>query len=239
MSRARTLIATLAMLTIPGLGHAQTPPPADHDYPPVMDSVTLDLSAEDWVETATAKVVVSIDTAVPGSDAGKVRAEMLKAVDGLVPGATWRFSSFDRSQDQSGLERSHAELETRLKESDMGGLADKAKQESKPGLQLQVNDIDFTPTLAETEAVRSRLRNQIYGQVNDELKRLAAAEPDRKFRMGTIDFSTGEVQQPRPQRFMAKAMMAPAAAQDAAPISVEQKLRLDAHVVLSAIAPKE
>ncbi len=208
-----------------------------------MDSVTLDLSAEDWVETATARVTISLDAAVPGGDAGKVRADMLKAVGGLVSGATWRFSSFDRSQDQSDLERSHAELETRLKESDLGGLADKAKQASKPGLQLHVEDIDFTPTLAETEAARAKLRNQIYAQVNDELKRLSASEPDRKFRVGTIDFGAPEAQ-PLPMRRVARPMMMNAMAQQApepaaAPINVQQKLTLEAHVVLSAIAPKE
>ena len=238
MRHARIL--TMSILLFASAAHADGAPTPPWSQP-VMDDVTLNLSAEDWVETQTARVIVSIDAAVPGSDAAKVRADMLKAVSHLATGASWKFSSFERAQDQSGLERSHAELETRLKESDLGGLADRAKGESKPGLQLKVQDIDFTPTLAETEAVRAKLRDQIYSQVNDEMKRLAAAEPDRKFRMSGIDFTDGAVPlggRPRPM-MKAMAMNAPASVDDSAPISVEQKLRLTAHVVISAIAPKE
>ena len=236
---AKNLLLAICIAAMPLPVSAQTPPAPP---PPVMDSVTLDLSAEDWVQTATAKIIVQIDAAVPGSDAGKVRADMMKAVNGLVSGAQWRFSAFDRSQDQSGLERSHAELETRLKEAELAGLADKAKNESRPGLQLRLSEVDFTPTLAETEAVKASLRNQIYGQVNEEMKRLNTAEPDRKFRIAGIDFTAPEAAPtPRPMMHM-QAMAAPAAPameEPVQPVTVQQKLQLEAHVVLAAIAPKE
>ena len=221
---------TLA-LTLPA--SAQVPPP-------VMDQVVLDLTAEDWVGTETARVTVSADAAASGADAGTQRSDLLKAIGGLTPGADWKIVSFDRSTDQAGLERWRAVAEARLAENALGGLADKAKQASRPGLQLRIGSIEFTPTLGETEAVRARLRAEIYGKAASELDALERSFPGRKFRMGNIDFAdqppmayarkTREEMQPM-------AMAAPPA-QDG-PVNVSEKLVVRARVVLSAVAPRE
>ena len=106
----------------------------------------------------------------------------------MAPDAEWRIVSFDRSTDQAGLERWRAVAEARLAENALGGLAEKARQASRPGLQIRIASIEFTPTLGETEAVRARLRAEIYGKAASELKALEQSFPGRKFRMGNIDF---------------------------------------------------
>ena len=93
--------------------------------PPVMDQVVLDLTAEDWVGTETARVTVSADAAATGTDAGTQRTDLLRAVDGLAPDAEWRIVGFDRSTDQAGLERWRAVAEARLTENALAGLANK------------------------------------------------------------------------------------------------------------------
>src|SRR3954465_5812717 len=140
--------------------------------PPVMDQVVLDLTAEDWVGTETARGTVSADPAATGPAAGTQRADLLKAIDGLAPDSDWRIVSFDRSTDQAGLERWRAVAEARLRENALGGLAAKARQFSRPGLQPRIGSIDFPPTLGETEAVRARLRAEIYGKAASELRTL-------------------------------------------------------------------
>ena len=207
--------------------------------PPVMDQVVLDLTAEDWVGTETARVTVSADAAATGADAGTQRADLLKAVDGLAPDAEWRIVGFDRSTDQAGLERWRAVAEARLAENALAGLADKARQASRPGLQLRIASIEFTPTLIETEAVRARLRAEIYGKAASELKALEQSFPGRKFRMGNIDFAD----QP-PMAYARKTRedtqpmaMAAAPAQDG-PVNVSEKLVMRARVILSAVAPR-
>jgi hypothetical protein len=208
--------------------------------PPVMDQVVLDLAAEDWVGTETALVTVSADAAATGADAGTQRADLLRAVDGLAPDAEWRIVGFDRSTDQAGLERWRAVAEARLTENALAGLADKARQASRPGLQVRIASIEFTPTLIETEAVRARLRAEIYGKAALELKSLEQSFPGRKFRMGNIDF----VDQPpvayaRKTREDTQPMaMAAAPAQDG-PVNVSEKLVIRARVILSAVAPRE
>jgi uncharacterized protein YggE len=215
------------------------------DHPPEPDKVSFTVSAEDWVQTTTANVTVHIDATLPGADAGKTRADMQKAVASLAGDAEWRFASFDHAQDQSGLETWHAELEARLKETALGGLADKAKSASKPGLQIKIGDIDFTPSLAETEAVKAKLRVQLYGQINDELKHLNDAEPGRSFRVGTVSFDMAETApRPHPLPMVRMGVASPAMAQFQPPtddnnVAVQAKITMTADVALEAVPPKQ
>ena len=225
------------------LGIVVLPALADTEPQPILDTVSFDLSAEDWVQTATARVSVSVDATMPGSDAGRARGDMLKAVAGLQGNGTdWKFTQFQHTQTQSGLEQWHAELEARLKESDLGGLGDKAKAASKPGLHLEVTNIDFTPTLAENEAVRVKLRAKLYASVNDELKALNDAEPGRQFHVGEIAFDAPAFHPVHPMRpRIAMAAMAANAAPDeadAAGIDVAEKVTMRAEVKLEAVLPK-
>ncbi|WP_445680273.1 hypothetical protein [Radicibacter daui] len=153
------------------------------------DSVTLSLSAESWVESATARVTVSINAAFPGAEAGDARARMLAAVETLAkPEDGWRFVQFNRDSDASGLERWSAVAEARLPESALGGLADKATAASKPGMQVAVANTDFTPTPEEMEKARASLRAEIYAKAEKERQTLNDALPGRQFRVATLNF---------------------------------------------------
>jgi hypothetical protein len=219
---------------------ATTPPAWAQVPPPVMDQVVLDLTAEDWVGTETARVTVSADAAASGADAGTQRSDLLTAINGLTPGTQWRIVSFDRSTDQAGLERWRALAEVRLPETALGGLSDKARQASRPGLQLRIGSIEFAPTLAETEAVRARLRAEIYGKAASELDALERSFPGRKFRIGNIDFANEPpmAYARKTREDMQPMAMAAAPAQDG-PVNVSEKLVVRARVVLSAVAPRE
>src|SRR5690349_15653030 len=238
--RGPSMKSALARFT-PLLPLVLAPPALAQVPPPVMDTVTLDLTAEDWLSTDTARVTVVADTAVAGADAGSQRANLMAAVKGLVADADWRIVRFDRSTDQAGLERWRAVAEARLPESKLGGLADKAKQASRPGLQLRVGVIEFTPTQGETENVRARLRAGIYAKAAAELRVLEQNFPGRSFRLGTIDF----MEEPGPARArkirdeVPMATAAPAPAAEDAPVSVAEKLVIRARVILSALAPRE
>ena len=174
--RSSALVAIVA-LTAP-IAVAQTAPVIS--YPPQNDTVSMSLALEDWVTTETARTELAIDATMPGSDAGKVRSDMLSAVKGLAQNAEWRFTRFDRDQDSSGLEHWHAVIEARLLENQLGGLSDRAKSASRPGLQIKEQAVDFSPTLAETEATRSKLRGEMYKRANEALAQLNQSEPDRK-----------------------------------------------------------
>lgn len=224
------------------------PSAAKADMPRPDDAVIFDLSAEDWVTTKTARVDVSVEAAVTSSNAGKMRADMLKAV-GDVAQADWKLTAFNRSQDQTGLERWSATFEARVPEAQLGGLNDNAKKASKAGMQLTVSETDFTPTLEEVQAAQSQLRAKIVKDANDQLATLNAELPGRGYRVGMINF-TGENMTPMFHPMMAprgmnKAMVAMASppmppesdAQQPPEMEVANKITVTARVMLSASPP--
>ena len=229
----RSLILTAAIALGAPLAMAQTQPIMA--YPPQNDTVSMSLLTEDWVQTQTARTEMAVDASLPGSDAGKVRGDILTSVRSL---AQWRFTVFDRNQDASGLEHWHAVVEARLPETQLGGLSDRAKQASKPGLQIKVQSVDFSPTLAEIEATRAKLRSDMYKKVNEALAQLNQSEPDRKYRIMHIDFN-GLVTAP-PLQKMARTMAAPMPdAEMSSDVAVSEKAQLRANVTFAAIAPRE
>ena len=202
------------------------------------DRVVFDVSAEDWVTTKTAHVAIAIEAAVTSNTAGSIRGDMTKAVNDLAK-ADWRLTSFDRSQDQTGMERWSATFEARLPENELSGLGENAKKLSKQGMQLSVSSIDFSPTLDEMEALRGNLRAQIYKIANEQLATLNSAIPGRNYRIAVINF-TGDEEQPMPrvmkgQRAMAMMAMAPQPAEaPSTPMERAEKVSLTAGVVFAA-----
>lgn len=229
------LAALLALTVLIPVAHAE-------EFQKPDDHVVFDLSAEDWVTTKTAHVTLGIEVAVSGGNAGSMRADMNKAVNDLAK-ADWRLTAFDRSQDQTGLERWSASYEARLPENMLNGLADNAKKLSKAGLQLSVTDIDFTPTLEEKETIRAAVRTQIYKSANEQLALLNSSLTGRNYRIAMINFTGDETVMPTPQvmRGMApKSMMmssSVSAVGSAPSMERSEKILLSARVVYAANPP--
>lgn len=232
----RSLAIAVALSLAAPLAFAQTAVTPRPD-----DTVNLSLKLEDWVQTQTVRTVLGVDAAFSGADAGKVRGEILSAVKKLADGADWRFTRFDHNEDASGLERWNATLEARLPEAQLSGLSDRAKQASKPGLQVTLQEADFSPTLAEVEAAKAKLRGDMYKKVNEALAQLNQSEPDRKFRVMHINFDNSApiygagalAGAPAPA-----AMYNKMASPDEA-VERSQKLQLSATVTFASMAPHE
>lgn len=225
--------AFAAALLLAGAAHAQTPPPEP-------DQIHLTLSVEDWVETETAKVTARVDAAMRGAEAGAARTEALNALNKSAKDAVWRITDFSRSQDASGLERFSITAEARLPEAQLGGLAERADDASRPGLKARILTVDFTPTRAEREAKLAELRKALYAKIKAEVEAANAVYDDRAYRVRLINLANGGQPLPVPQPRMARMDMAEAAPQAAfvgGGASVSQKLVLAASVVLAAEIP--
>ena len=109
------LLACAALFAIPAQAQDTGHPGLKPD-----DRVVFDVSAEDWVTTKTAHVSVTVEAAVNASTAGTMREDMIKMVNNLAK-ADWRLTSFDRSQDQTGMERWSVIFETRASSSSTKG----------------------------------------------------------------------------------------------------------------------
>ena len=188
--RSSLLFLAVFLLSFPAQSFANEPKPDDR--------VIFDVSAEDWVNTKTARVTVSVEASVGGNTAGTMRAAMAKAVNDLVK-ADWRLVSFNRDQDPSAMERWSAEYEARVQETDLSGLYENAKKLSKAGMQLSVSSIDFSPTLDEMQSAYGQLRAKIYKMAGEQLAALNASLPGRPYRIALINFTgDNEVVMPRP-----------------------------------------
>jgi hypothetical protein len=231
MSSPRALLAALLL----GLVLIQ---PVRADEPPKPDDkVEMDLSAENWVTTKTARVSISVEAAVTASSAGGMRAAMMKAVDDLAK-ADWRLTSFDRSQDPTGMERWSSTFEARLPETALSGLHESAKKLSKAGLQLSIAAIDFSPTLEETQTTMSQIRGQIYKVAQEQLTTLNAAFPGRSFRIASITFENQRPSAPNRMLMAVNKMTRDSAGgAEGADVERSEKIVMTAHLVMAAPSP--
>ena len=221
--------AALFLASLAGVARADTP----------NDAMVMTLAAEGWVETKTARVVAVTDVAIAAKDRAAVRERINGVLKKLAPDADWRVSRFDRSQDSAGLERWSTSAETRLPEASLGGLDERAKSLSQPGIQVHVQSVQFVPTLAEREAALNDLRGNIYEQAKAESDRLSKLWPERGYRVARIDFMEDNPPiRPVPYAVAAAAPSMRAQAPDNsdstdAGLAVAQKLMLRAQVTIA------
>jgi hypothetical protein len=236
---AVALISTLSLLLAAASAGAQDQV-TTYGHTPPDDEITLELSAESYVETATAKVVVEFDAALDSSNIGDQRAKLRQILTNLDSQAQWRFTRFDRSVDAAGLERWRVSAFARLAEKSLSGLSDRARQASKPGLQVKIAGIDFSPTLAEREAAYATLRSELYAQIQTEIEHLKTSFPGRPFRVKQVNFRPSDMPLPRPgaMAIMSERKLMPEEASQPEPAetaqTVARRIELDATVVLGA-----
>lgn len=203
---------------------------------PADDEVVLMLEVEDWVETTSATVRVVADLAVEAGAFGAARADLVATLGGFGIDTIWRIVQFGKRADDAGYERWSVTAEARVPEAALSDLTAKAKQATKPGRALRVADIDYSPMLAEREAVIDGLRARVYARVGKEIGALNAAFADRSFRIRLIDFT----QSFRPMAMAAKAearlMRADAAPVGGGGLAGAEKASLAARVHLAATA---
>ncbi|EKD54755.1 MAG: hypothetical protein ACD_60C00046G0002 [uncultured bacterium] len=197
---------------------------------PLLNTVTLQLSAEQWVASKTALVTIGINASVSDNDLDKTQSHLLDKLNQLAGKAEWHIVSFNRSLDQSGLEKVQAQAQARLTGNLLAGLRDKAKSLSKPGETFNLDNVQFIPSDDEIRDANMALRNTIYQQAKAEVDQLNKSYADQKYYVHQINFlgmlSPGPIQN---TLFMKAAM--PVASNG---LAVGGKLRIIATVVLAA-----
>ncbi len=139
------------------------------DFP--LDKIALQLTSKQWVTTDSALVAAEINASLTQRDLSKARADIMDKLAKIAQG-DWHIVQFNRSQDSSGLEKLFVSAEVRVSQSALNNLYQNAKKVSSPGATYTIATIDFKPSLAETERVKSQLRTRLYQMVNDEIARL-------------------------------------------------------------------
>ncbi len=207
---------------------------------PADDEVILVLEVEEWVETQSATVRLQADLAVAAGTFGAARADLLETLDGFGIDARWRVVDFAKQRDDAGFERWSVTSEARVPEAALADLSAKAEAATKPGRALRVAEVDYSPTLAEREAVSDQLRGRLYSRIAAEIASLNQAFEDRSFRVRMIDFTPSIRPQPRFETMpRAAALQSGGPAPRAAALTAAEKAVLTARVHLAASVPDE
>lgn len=202
------------------------------DPGPLLNKVTLQLQADQWVTTNTALVYVSANAAINDQSMGSIQNEVVNKLKEISNSDEWHVISFNRSLDQSGLERVQITAQARLPQKELSGLRDKAKSISKPGETYTIDNIAFTPSEDEWQKANLELRNNLYQQAKTEIDNLNKIYPDQKYYLYSIDFGSSPIS---PMPMANEVMMAKSSGRAAAPVPVGNKATLQATVVIGSL----
>ncbi len=232
------IIATgLAILVTSTAYAAAKPQPVQPVGPyPRLNDVKYTIAAEQWVTTNTAKVIMSIDANLDQAGLDKLQTQVLEHLNAMAKDANWRLTQFNRSQDQSGLEKVQIQAQARLPEQELANIRAQAKKISKPGMKYSVASIDYSPSLGDVEKVRDQLRSDIYTRVKNEIALLEKNYPEQDYFVHSIDFDP--MARPAPMargyaqtKFMQETAVNSAGSQS---MAVSQKIVLTANVDIAA-----
>lgn len=206
---------------------------ADIDPGPLLNKVTLQLQAQQWVTTTTALVNVAVNAAVSDQSMGSIQIDVVNNLKQLSDKGDWHVISFNRQLDQSGLERVQIVAQARLPQNELAGLRDKAKKISKPGETYTIDNVYFKPSEEEIQIANTALRADIYQQAKKEIDTLNKTYPDQKYYLYNIDF----VSQVSPMPMMANEMVMAKVGGAAAgmPTPIGNKANLQATVVIASM----
>lgn len=203
------------------------------DVGPLLNKVTLQLQAEQWITTKTALVFVAVNAAVSDQGIGNVQGEVLEKLKKLSDKGEWHIMSFNRRLDQSGLESIQISAQARLPQSDLSGLRDKAKTISKPGETFTIDNVQFVPSDEELRIANIQLRNNLYEQAKAEVDTLNKIYPEQKYYLYSVDFMTQSTPAPMMHTMsMQKAMVAGGATTS---LPVGDKTIVQATVVIASM----
>ncbi len=211
---------------------------ADTDYSSLLNKITLQLKAEQWVTTKTALVTASVNAAVTDQGIEKMQAKVVQKLARIADKSEWHITDYTRSQDKTGLERIQMTAQARLPQDSLANIRTNAKSISTPGETYDIEDVQFTPSEDEMRLVNLNLRNNLYLQAKSEIDALNKVYPDQKFYIHQIDFISPIIPEPVPMNYMAKAAkptMAMAQVQSVSPLTIDNKLTVQATVIVASM----
>lgn len=202
---------------------------------PLLNKVSLQLHAEQWVTTKTALVTVGINAAVTDQGIEKIQAQIIQKLAQFSNKAEWHIVSFNRQQDKSGLESIQISAAARMQQTDLTGLRDKAKAISKPGETFTIDDVQFTPSDDEQRQANNALRATLYQQAKAEIDALNKVYPEQKYYLHQIDFIMTPPIEPMPMAAGMYGTKVAALRIPATPLAVGNKVQIQAVVVLASM----
>ena len=198
---------------------------------PRLNTINYQVTAEKWVSTQTAKVTVSIDASLNQAGMDNLQSQVESSLKS-VANVDWRLVDFERTQDQSGLEKIHISAQARLATAQVTDIRTKTEKLSKPGLKYQIDSIDYTPTADDIQAAQASLRNELYQRIQAEIVALDKTFANQVYYVHDLNFGGDNNGSSGPM--VRTMMLAAAPAQSAGNTSISQKVTVVANVTLAS-----
>jgi hypothetical protein len=125
----------------------------------LQDSIQLTLTDEFTVINDTVKVVATVQALVqPNETDAALRGNIRETLRKLIDTDKWQISNLQRTADASGVERVSLTASTRVSESENSNLDNRAREASRPGLNISNVSVDTTTPRAKVEEAERSLR---------------------------------------------------------------------------------
>jgi hypothetical protein len=216
----RKLAGILGLLALHTAVYAEVVPPQ------LLDKVIFQISAKQWVTTQTALLKVEINATLSNADLIQARKDIMDKLNVITKG-DWHLTQFERTQESSGLEKLIVEAEVRVAQDKLTNIYGDAKKVSKPGANYQVRTVEFKPSLDDIQQVKTKLREQLYQQVNAEMTRINAVYTAQHYSLSRILFIDGEAS-PVPQAYAMRKMNIEMAAAPMPSLAISNELTMTA-----------
>lgn len=198
----------------------------------VLDKITYQVSAREWVSTQTALLNVSVNASLGNEDLVSARNKIMENLNKIAVG-DWHLTQFDRSQDNSGLEKLYVQAQARVNQTNLTAVFKNAKSLSKPGAAYAVSSIEFQPSLEELQVVKSKLREKLYSQINEELAQINKMYTSQNYSVAKLIFVDGASIQP--QAYLSREMLNTMVSSSApAAVAVSNELTMSAIVEVAS-----
>lgn len=223
-SLAIAVLSTLGVVT----AYAQVP------TQPLLNTVSLQMSAQGWAQTKSANVIVSINATLKDQTLNSLREQMMTKLKSIAPQANWHIANFSRRQDSSGLETVSATAQARIPQGLLTNIRHKVASVSVDGQKYTISDMQFAPGFKEVEAEKATLRAQLYREAKAEANALNKEYglTQNGYMVHEININSASVSTPRLYG-LAMAKMGSASNSQAGTMPVSQKITLQARVVLA------
>jgi len=231
MKQRLLCMLVLMFVTVPLLALAKNP--GFMKKAMLLDRVIYNVQVEQWASTDTAKVIVRVNATLNADQLAKAHDNIMTNLKKIADQTEWHITSYNRRKSQSGLEQLNVIAQARLAKNQLPPLRRKAKAVSKSGETYRIQDIRFTPSLAEIEKVRNALREKVYNQVKGEIAALNRVYPEQHYYLHNVNFLGPQVM-PQ-QKFRTAAMMSAADVGSASGLQVSQKIVVQAKVVVASM----
>jgi hypothetical protein len=158
----------------------------------VADSVVVQFNVEEAIVSDTVKATLVVTKVVSDDQRFDLRGLLRTLVD-----TDWEIHSVKRADD-NGFERITAIASARIPDSDAATIHRKARDVSKAGLKVEVNELDYSPERNRIDAAKQKLRQSVYSLAQQETEKLneLMVHVAAPWRVGSVDFSRNDVWTP-------------------------------------------